>query len=298
MTRISRRSFLAGTTAAGAALLSGRYSFARESASKITSGTDLVTLGGTDIKTSVLGLGTGTRGGREQRDLGQDGFTKMVRYAYDRGVRYIDTADMYKTHTFVRDAVKGLPREEFFIQTKTRAKNAEAAKADIERFRKELDTDYLDTLLMHCMTTGSWPTDMRPVMDVLSEAKEKGRVKAVGVSCHGWDPLAASTDVDWCDVHLVRINPFGQKMDGEPKDVAAEIKKMHERGRGVIGMKIFGEGQCDTPEERMRSLQYVLGLGTVDCFTIGFGTTAQIDETLGMIKQVLAYAPGKRELVA
>jgi len=288
MAEISRRQFIAGTTAAvGAAAFAGRRAFA-DGAKKITSGTDIVTLGRSGIKTSVLGVGTGTHGGNDQVDIGQEAFTRMIRHALERGIRYIDTADMYKTHLFVRLALKGVAREKYFIQTKTTAKHPEVAKADIERFRQELRIDHLDTLLMHCMTTGSWQTDMRPVMDVLQDAKAKGRVRAVGISCHGFEPLAASVDCDWIDVQLARINPFGKIMDGEPADVAALLKKMHDSGRGVLGMKIFGEGQIDTPEKRFESLKYVLGLGSVDAFTIGFVSTEQIDDTLEMIARALA----------
>lgn len=280
--RVSRREFLAGVTAAGAVALVGRFAPAQQTA-KVVRGTDRITLGQTGIRSTVLGIGTGTRGGSEQIGLGQDAFTRLVHEAFDRGIRYIDTADSYRTHLFVGFALKGLPRDEIFIQTKLRAAHPEVAKADIERFRREMGVETLDTVLMHCMTKGTWPVDMRPVMDVLSDAKAKGRVRAVGISCHGWDPLVASVDVDWIDVQLVRINPQGTLMDGKPDDVAAQIAKMHAKGRGVIGMKIYGEGAFTTREARLASLKYVLGLGTVDCFTIGFKSVEQIDETLQLI---------------
>ena len=287
MFELTRREFFAGATAAvaGALVSVGRNSRADEPGRKIKSAGDLVTVGRSGLKTSVLGIGTGTRGGSQQLNLGQTEFVKLARHAYDRGVRYIDTADMYQMHLFVRFALKELPRDQMFIQTKTMAKHPEVAKADIERFRKELKVDTIDSLLMHCMTTGNWPQEMRPVMDVLQEAKSKGRVRAVGVSCHGFDPLAASVDCDWIDIQLARINPFGMKMDGKPEDVAAQLQKMHAQGRGVIGMKIFGEGECDTREKRLQSLKYVLELGCVDCFTIGFGSTEQIDETVELIEK-------------
>jgi predicted aldo/keto reductase-like oxidoreductase len=220
--------------------------------------------------------------------LGTEGFTKLVRHALDSGIRYIDTDDNYKMHVFVQIALQGVSSDKYFIQTKSPAKNAEVARADIERYRRELGVQTLDTLLVHCMQKGGWDTDMRPVMDVLYDAKEKERVRAVGVSCHGFDPLLTATDCDWVDVHLVRINPFGAKMDETPEKVAAEIKKMHDRGRGVLGMKIFGENGFDSPEKRFESLKYVLGLGSVDAFTIGFTSTDQIDETMGMIEKATA----------
>lgn len=286
MSAVTRREFLAG--AAGAAVLAGRFAPAAEAKARITSGTDLVTLGRSGVKSTVLGIGTGTVGGSQQRALGPGGFAKLVRHAYDRGLRYIDTADNYRMHGLVRVAIKGLPREQLFIQTKTPSKDARSAKADIDRFRAELGVDYLDSLLMHCMTTKTFATDMRPVMDVLSEAKQKGIVRAVGVSCHGWNGLSASVDCDWIDMQLARINPFGDKMDGKPEAVAALLKKMHDKGRGIIGMKIYGETGFDSAAKRLESLKYVLGLGSVDAFTIGFTDPKQIDETLELIKKAVA----------
>jgi len=273
--------------AAGSAALAGRWTFGHPHMPDIKSGVDRITLGRTGLKTSVLGIGTGTVGGSQQLAMGSDNFTKMVRHALDRGIHYIDTADNYSTHVFVRLALQKVPREKYFIQTKTRARSAEVLHADIERFRRELRVDYIDSVLMHCMTTPTWPTDMRPVMDALYEEKQKGRVKAVGVSCHGWEPLVASVDVDWVDIQLARINPFGMKMDGRPEDVAAVLKKMHDAGRGIIGMKIYGETGLNSRDERLQSLKYVLGLGCVDCFTIGFTSIQQIDETLDLIEQAL-----------
>ena len=301
MSVVSRRDFIAGLTAAGTTVLAGRLAWA-DSATKIKKGTDLVKLGRTGIQTTVLGIGTGTNSGNQQRALGQAGFTKLVRHALDRGIRYIDTADMYRAHPFVRNALEGVPRDKYFIQTKTGARSADKANKDIERFFEELHVDYIDSLLIHAMFRGDWVTEMRPVMDALQEAKEKGKVRAVGVSCHGWEPLAASLDTDWPDVQLVRINPFGTLMDGPGKEdprkedpqlakkVAAVVKKMHEKGRGIIGMKIYGETGFGSKEKRLESLKYVLGLGCVDCFTIGFTSVAQLDETLDLIEQAQAGA--------
>lgn len=287
MSSISRRDFLAGSAALGTAVLAARDLPAAEAA-KIKKASDLAVLGRTGLRPTILGLGTGTRGGREQRDLEYDGFTKLVRYGLERGLQYIDTADSYKTHEFVRRALEGVARDKYFIQTKTWAKTADKAKEDIDRYLKELNVEYVDTLLMHCMQKGSWPTDMRPVMDVLEDAQRKGKIKAYGISVHGWEPLAASVETDWPQVQLVRINPFGDKMDEKPEKVAPLIKKMHEKGRGVIGMKIYGESGFDSAEKRLESLRYVFKLGCVDCFTIGFKSAAQIDETMDLIEKAQA----------
>src|SRR6516225_11248965 len=211
MSHLSRRDFF-GQSALAVGSLAATASLVRSTTTvtKIKNSTDQVVLGNTGIKTSLIGMGTGYHGVKHssnQMRLGHDGFTKLVRYAFDQGISYFDTADQYGSHIYLRDALKGLPREKLFIQTKTRATTAEMAKADVERFREELGVDYIDTLLMHCMTKGGWPTDMRPVMDVLSAAKAKGHIRAVGVSCHGLDPLRAAVQCEWVEVDLARINP-------------------------------------------------------------------------------------------
>ena len=293
MSGISRRDFISGLTVAGAAVASGRFRVAAaaenhsQPPAKPRHGYDVVTLGRSGLQTSLLGIGTGAVGGSQVRNMGTDGFTRLMRHALDRGIRYIDTADMYRTHSMVKTALQGVPRDKYFIQTKWWVKKPEqeTPEAAIERIRGELGIDTIDSLLMHCMMKGSWPTDLRKVMDSLDEAKRKGRVRAVGVSCHGWEPLVASTGCDWVDIQLARINPFGAVMDAEPEKVAGELKKMHAKGRGVIGMKIYGETGFENREKRLQSLSYVLGLGSVDAFTIGFQSIQQLDETLELIEQ-------------
>ncbi len=297
MSLLSRREFLfRSSTVAAGATLAPRCALgeppAAVAAEKLRTGVDVVTLGKTGIETSMLGLGTGTFGGREQRELGEEGFARLVHQAFERGIRYIDTADMYRIHATVAHAIKGLPREKLFVQTKTRAKTAEDARADVERFRRELGIETLDTCLIHCMTQKNWPADRRPVIDALLEAKEKGRVRAIGVSCHTLDALIDAVDCDALDVHLVRINHAGQHMDAAPEQVVPQIRRMHEKGRGVLGMKIYGEGRFRTREERFESLKYVLSLGCVPAFTIGFKDIEQIDETLAMIEQA---APARKQ---
>jgi predicted aldo/keto reductase-like oxidoreductase len=292
MTTITRRRFLASAgLAAGTAALGGRLSWAAQVATLAppkTRASDVVTLGSSKIKTSVLGIGTGTRGGREQREMGEQDFVRLAREAFDRGVRYIDTADTYRMHPFVKAALSEMPREEIFLQTKTRAKDAKSARQDIDRFRTELGIDTIDSLLIHCMTKDAWPGDMRPVIDVLLKAKEKGQVRAIGVSCHSLDALEDAVSCNLMDVHLVRINPAGLKMDDTPEKVTAQIKRMQAKKRGVIGMKIYGEGGMKTRRDRLESLRFVLGLGAVQCFTIGFSQIDQIDETFALIEEATA----------
>ncbi len=292
MSQLSRRDFLGQSTAVvGTLAASGALAHA-DTPRQLKSAADQVTLGRTGIKTSLLGLGTGSVGvqhSSNQVKLGESEFTHLVRHAYDKGITYFDSADQYGSHIYLRAALKGLPREKLFIQTKTRATTAEMAKADIERFRQELGTPYLDTCLMHCMTKASWPTDFRPVMDALSEAKAKGWVRAIGVSCHGMDPLRTAVNSEWVEVDLARINPVGVKarMDGTPEEVVPCLRAMHEQGKGILGMKILGEGTFKTAHEQINSLRFVLGLGCVNAFVIGFERPEQIDQICGHIETVL-----------
>ncbi len=289
----SRRDFLGASAAVGAA--SGLLGRVAAAPAHPRSGADLVTLGKTGLKSSLLGMGTGSVGVRRssnQVKLGEAGFIKLVGHAYDRGIRYFDLADQYGSHLYFRSAMQQLklPRDKLFLQTKTRATNAETARADLLRFREEIGTDYIDSLLMHCMTTQTWPTDFRPVMDVLSEAKEKKWVRAVGVSCHGLAPLRRAVNTDWVEIDLARINPVGGnpgRMDGTPEEVSDCLKAMHKQGKGILGMKILAEGTLKTPEKQLESLRFVLGLGCVDAFVIGFERAEQIDRIMGLIEKAL-----------
>jgi predicted aldo/keto reductase-like oxidoreductase len=290
----SRRDFLTQSAAVvGTLAAASNLHSAADAARNLTSGADRVPLGKTGITTSLLGMGTGSVGVKHssnQVKLGEAKFKKLVRYAFEKGITYFDAADQYGSHLYLREALRGLPRDKLFIQTKTHAKTPEMARADIQRFREELGVDYLDTLLMHCMQKGSWPDDQRPVMDTLAEAKAKGLIRAVGVSCHGMAPLKAAVDCDWIDVDLARINPVGGRagrMDGTPDEVAACLKAMHAKGKGVIGMKILAEGTLKSPEKQIESLRYVLGLGCLSCFVIGFESEQQIDQIMQRIEIAL-----------
>ncbi len=295
MSNPSRRDFLGTSAVAVGALAAASLPASAEEKRKLTSGADLVSLGKTGIKTSLLGMGTGSVGvghTSHQVQLGESGFVKLVGHAWDAGIRYFDVADQYGSHLYMRAAIKQLklPREKLFLQTKTHASTVEMARADLQRFREELGVDVIDSLLLHCMTQGSWPTDLRPVMDVFAEAKSKGTVRAVGVTCHGIEPLRAAVKCDWVDIDQARINHVGGKegvMDGTVDQVSECLKDMHKQGKGVLGMKILAEGKLKTPEEQLKSLRYVLGLGYVDAFVIGFEKPEQIDQIMKLIEAAL-----------
>jgi 1-deoxyxylulose-5-phosphate synthase len=234
------------------------------------SASDTVVLGNTGIKTSRLAMGTGTFGyghRSNQTELGVKGLSGLLLNGYDQGLRFFDTADAYGSHPHVAEALKQLPRDKVTVLTKTFSRDPKSARADLDRFRRELGTDYLDVCLMHCLTEGDWTERYKGVMDVLSEAKQKGILRAHGCSCHSIEALRAAAKSSWVEVDLVRVNPAGLHMDGDPKTVVDVLHEMRAAGKGIVGMKILGQGELRArPDE---ALKYALSLGVLDAFTIG-----------------------------
>ena len=231
---------------------------------------DTVRLGRTGIQTSRLAMGTGTVGSghhSHQTALGIQGLADLLRNGYDHGLRFFDTADSYGSHPHVAEALKHLPRDKVTVLTKTWARDAAAARADLERFRRELGTDYLDICLMHCLTEGDWTERFQPVMEVLSEAKQKGIIRAHGCSCHSIEALRRAAQSPWVEVHLVRINPAGAYMDAAPDTVVPVMREMRANGHAIVGMKILGQGELRNRQDE--ALRYALSLDLLDAFTIG-----------------------------
>jgi 1-deoxyxylulose-5-phosphate synthase len=259
---------------------------------------DQVTLGKTGIKLSRLGFGAGSNNGHIQTALGQGDFNNLIHYAYDQGITYFDTSQTYATFPWIGDAIKGLPREKLFIQSKISGK-PEDALATIDHHRKTFNTDYIDSMLVHCMTRGTWTDEWKRVMDAFDEAKEKKWIRAKGVSCHSLPALRAATASDWTEVHLVRVNPQGSYTDGEAADwngkirhdispVIQEIKTSHAKGHGVIGMKIFGNGSFTDPADREKSVRFAMACKEIDAVVIGFKSRGEIDEAMERMNRALA----------
>src|ERR1700739_2371723 len=269
-----RRDFLIrSATTAGAAWLSSKSllsALAEQTLGQKFSASDIVTLGNTGIKTSRLAMGTGTVGSghhSNQTALGVKGLSELLLHGYDRGLRFFDAADSYGSHPHVAEALKHVPRDKVTVLTKTWARDPATARADLDRFRRELGTDYLDVCLMHCVTEADWTERYRGVMDVLSEAKQKGIIRTHGFSCHSIEALRAAAKSPWVEVDLARINPIGAYMDADPATVVSVLKEMRASGKGVIGMKILG--QVTLRHSQTEGIKYALSLGLLDAFTIG-----------------------------
>ncbi len=246
---------------------------------------DKVVLGKTGITVSRLAMGTGTHGfnrrSEQTEKLGLKGVADLLKAAYDEGINFWDSADAYGTHPHLKEALKLVPRDKVVILTKTRASTAEEMKADLDRFKKEIGTDYIDIILLHLMTNPKWPEVKAGAMDVLSQAKEEGIIRAHGVSCHTIGALETAANSDWVEVDMARINPYGSVMDAEVPTVQRVLQKMHDSGKGIIGMKIFGGGALTNKVDEC--LSFVLSLQYVHSFTIGQENQAQMRDLIKRI---------------
>lgn len=294
MKNITRREAIK-TGALGAGLIISPNLFSGESK---FGADEKVELGKTGIKTSRLAMGTGMKGGNRQSRhtrMGQERFTELIRHGIDRGLNFLDLADWYGTHEFTKNALKGIDREKYVLETKLWTRSTPGfnpsggAKEEIDRFRKELNTDYIDICLIHYITYPDYIERHKRVRDELSELKEKGIVRAVGASFHHYGGLVRATEDPWIDVIFARINHLGgfeYKMDGPSELIASVLKQARKNGKAVVGMKIFGEGTIKDPEQMDRSLQYVLRNDLIDAMTIGMERPAEIDDNFERIGRV------------
>lgn len=287
---LSRRGF------AGALAATGMMKAHAAAPSKAT---EMVTLGKSGVRVTRLAQGTGFNGSARSSAhtrLGEKAFQSLIRHDLEHGVTFMDAADLYGSHPYLRNALRGVPREKYNILTKLWPRTefwnsySGGAKAEIDRFRKEFATDQLDVVLIHCLMNDRWTNDLKRTMDEMAEMKQKGVVKAVGVSCHDFGALKVAAASPWTDVLLVRINNVGKAaaMDAPVEEVVPVIKQARAAGKGIIGMKIFGAGKLTAPEQRDASLKFVFQNELVDAVTIGMLSEAEVNDTMARIDKAMA----------
>lgn len=299
MKAITRRQFITGTIAGvGATAIIASPLRSQETKQGSFKGSDVVELGKTGIKVSRLAHGTGYNGSRRSSAhtrLGQKAFTELLRHSFDNGVFFIDMADLYGSHPFVRETFKGIDRSKLVYLSKIWPHKADwttpsgGAKEEVERFLKELNTDYLDICLIHCVMNDKWADQFKRVRDELSELKEKKIVRAVGVSCHDFGALKVAATLPWTEVIFARINYKGGRdysMDASVEEVTEVLKTARKNGKAVVGMKIFGAGKLVKPEEKDESLKYVFKNNLVDAITVGMLSTNEVNDTLERMSKI------------
>ena len=286
MAEFTRRHFIR-TGLSGALIASGSLSYLMAE-QQVPAKVDTVDLGKTGLKVSRLAMGMGTNGWNHQSNqtrIGLEKFKQIVHAGYDRGIRFLDTADTYGSHPFVKEAIKLLPREELTVMTKIWTDNLawhplQPVDQTIERIRQELDTDYLDIVMLHCMTKANWTEDKKRFMDGLSEAKSKGLIKKVGFSAHDFGALQSGVSHEWPDIVLARFNNKEVRMDASPDKIMSLLDIAASKGKGVLGMKIFGGGGLVKEEERIASLDFVVKSRKLHAMTIGFEDASQVHDTV------------------
>ncbi|MEZ5403335.1 MAG: aldo/keto reductase [Bryobacteraceae bacterium] len=280
-----RRNFLCKSAAAAGTVSLANFPHSLFAASTQKHASDRVLLGPKKVELSRLAQGTGTNGvggsSNQTKKLGVQGLADLFRAGYDNGITFWDAADQYGTHLHVREGLKNVAREKVTILSKTHATTAKEMRADLDRFRRELNTDYIDILLLHAMMDGNWDERKRGAMEVIDEAQQKGIVRTKGTSCHTLDALKTAARSPWVEVDLARINPAQVAMDADPKTVISVLRQMKAAGKGVIGMKILGAGRLrDKADE---CLQFALSLDCVDCFTIGSESREEMEDLVRKI---------------
>ncbi|MFC2075893.1 aldo/keto reductase [candidate division KSB1 bacterium] len=285
---MNRRRFLQRTAAAGIGAMALPYAdpewlYAEDSGKRFTA-FDMRPIPGSGLKVSRLAMGSGAKGSSHTKRVGFENMVGLIRHGTERGLNFWDMADMYKSHHVFKEALKHVDRGKVAILTKSVNRTAEGMKADIERFRKELNTDYIDILLMHYVHNPNWGTEWAATRDVISEAREKGLIRTYGLSIHDLQTFKNAVEDPWPEVILERINPAGAHMDGSPEEVAPLFKRGDANGKFMVGMKIVGEG--DLRNRVDESLKYVHSLGSVHNYTIGFESVAELDGMVDKISRV------------
>src|SRR5215470_486562 len=293
MSHFTRREFLKTGIAAGTFTVSGGVPLlaARQTA------TDLVTLGRSGVKVTRLAFGTGSFSGQVQRDLGQEGFTRLVRHAYDRGIRFFETAESYgEMHKMLGIALKGIPRDSYRLMSKVTTRDGVSPQQKFDELRTLANTDYFDILLLHWQHTATWPTDTRRWQDAILEAESKKVVVSHGASVHGLPALRRVPGNEFLKVAMIRMNHTGKSMDAEDyntqglgsvPEVVEHVKKVRSEGMGVISMKLIGEGTFNR-EDRQKAMRFAFRQAGVDCVTVGYKTTGEIDEAIENLDLALA----------
>jgi predicted aldo/keto reductase-like oxidoreductase len=293
MSGYSRRDFIRTGIAAGALAGVGNLPLHAER----RTATDMVPLGNSGLQVTRLAFGTGSNNGHVQYALGQKEFTRLVHYAYDHGIRFFETAEAYVTPAMLGEALKGLPRDSYQLMTKVTTFHPEEPMKRFDEMRKTSQTEYFDIMLLHWQHTANWVEETKRWQDGVEEAQEKKIILKRGASVHGLPALRQVPKFDWLQIAMIRMNHNGTRMDGavpdtdQPGDVSEvveHVKTVKKQGRGVISMKLVGDGKFTRHEDRVAAMNFAFRNAGIDCATVGFKSTQEIDEAIANMNAALA----------
>jgi len=277
-----------------------------------------VTLGTTGISVSRLGIGTGTghpSGRCRQALMSKQELADLLLYVFDRGITFWDSAVHYGTHGHVRCALRQVQRDRVSIATKLIVSTAKEAEKGVSAALREINTDYIDMCLLHAVHTRGELERCRGALEKLILLRDKGLIRAVGVSCHGVAALEAARDCPGVEVVWCRINHAGLHMDGprrlrhivaalpvlkktakllpawciarlrpgdkpplqaqEHQRITALLQQMHAKGKGMVGMKIMAQGHLAADPQT--AVKYAAGCAFLDTFISGMLNRSEID---------------------
>lgn len=294
MSNLNRRQFLKGGLAAGTLAVTGSLPLFAQG----HTATDFVTLGRSGVKVTRLAFGTGSFSGQVQRKLGQEGFTRLVRYAYDHGIRFFETAESYdEMHRMLGIALKGVPRESYQLMSKvTTFHEGVYPQEKFDELRKLANTDYFDIMLLHWQHAATWPSDTARWQDAIQEAESRKIILSRGASVHGLPALRRVPGNKWLEIAMIRVNHQGKSMDAEDyatqglgnvPEVVEHVREVRKQGMGVISMKLIGEGTFNR-EDRQKAMKFAFKNAGVDCVTVGYKSTAEIDEAIANVNAAFA----------
>jgi predicted aldo/keto reductase-like oxidoreductase len=293
MAHFTRREFLKTGLAAGTIAVSGSLPLGAQR----RSATDVVTLGRSGVKVTRLAFGTGSFSGQVQRSLGQDGFTRLVRHAYDSGIRFFETAESYgEMHKMLGVALKGIPRDSYQLMSKVTTRAGVDPQQKFDELRQLANTEYFDIMLLHWQHTATWPADTARWQDGILAAQSRKIVISHGASVHGLPALRKVPGNEWLNVAMIRMNHTGKSMDAEDyatqglgnvPEVVTHVQEVRKEGMGVISMKLAGEGTFDR-EDRRKAMRFAFRHAGVDCVTVGYKSPAEIDEAIENLNLALA----------
>lgn len=294
MSPFTRRDFLKTSLAAGTVASVGTLPL--HAATRTA--TDLVTLGRSGQQVTRLAFGTGSNNGEIQAALGQQEFTRVVRHAYDRGIRFFETAEAYVTPAMLGTALKGYPRESYQLMSKVTTDRGADPRQRLDAMRRESQTDYFDIMLLHWQHTADWVSETKRWQDGILEAQASKSIRTRGASVHGLPALRQMPGNDWLQVAMIRMNHKGTRMDGptyqdgnNPGNVAEvveHVRKVKQQGMGVISMKLVGAGDFTGREDRQAAMRFAFGKAGVDAVTVGFKSTQEVDEAIDNLNLALA----------